>query len=66
MQPTFFETPAAFRAWLRKHHKTANELIVGFYRIGTGRKSITWPEAVDEAICFGWIDGIRRRHSDIA
>ena len=64
--PTFFETPAAFRAWLKKHHKTANELIVGFYRKDSGRKSITWQEAVDEALCFGWIDGIRRKHNDIA
>jgi len=66
VKPTFFETPAAFRAWLRKHHKTADELIVGFYRKDSGQPSITWPEAVDEAICFGWIDGIRRKHSDIA
>ena len=66
MNPTFFETPAQFRAWLKKHHRTANELIVGFYRKDSGRKSITWQEAVDEALCFGWIDGIRRRHSSIA
>lgn len=66
MTPAFFETPAAFRAWLKKHHKTASELIVGFYRIDSGKPSITWSEAVDEAICFGWIDGIRRKHSDIA
>ncbi|MBY0493151.1 MAG: YdeI/OmpD-associated family protein [Cyanobacteria bacterium] len=66
MKPTFFETPAAFRAWLRKNHATAGELVVGFYRKESGRKSITWNEAVDEALCFGWIDGIRRKHSDIA
>lgn len=65
-KPTFFETPAQFRAWLKKNHKTADELIVGFYRKDSGRKSITWQEAVDEALCFGWIDGIRRKHSDIA
>ena len=64
--PTFFETPAAFRAWLKKHHETAAELVVGFYRKDSGRKSITWQEAVDEALCFGWIDGIRRKHSEIA
>jgi uncharacterized protein YdeI (YjbR/CyaY-like superfamily) len=61
MTPTFFETPARFRAWLRKHHTTADELWVGFYKKATGRPSITWQEAVDEALCFGWIDGIRKR-----
>jgi uncharacterized protein YdeI (YjbR/CyaY-like superfamily) len=66
MKPIFFETPAAFRAWLKKNHKTADEIIVGFYRKDSGKKSITWSEAVDEAICFGWIDGIRRKHSEIA
>lgn len=66
MKPTFFETPAAFRAWLKKNHKTADELIVGFYRKDSGKPSITWQEAVDEALCFGWIDGIRRKHSEIA
>src|SRR5215218_10027033 len=62
VKPRFFETPAAFRAWLKKHHKTADELIVGFYRKDSAKPSITWPEAVDEALCFGWIDGIRRKH----
>jgi len=58
--PTFFETPATFRVWLRKHHRTADELWVGFYKKAAGRPSITWQEAVDEALCFGWIDGIRK------
>jgi uncharacterized protein YdeI (YjbR/CyaY-like superfamily) len=62
----FFATPAAFRAWLKKHHTKADEIIVGFYRKDSGKPSITWSEAVDEALCFGWIDGIRRRHSEIA
>lgn len=66
MKPTFFATPVAFRAWLTKHHKTADELVVGFYRKDSGKPSITWNEAVDEALCFSWIDGIRRKHSDIA
>jgi uncharacterized protein YdeI (YjbR/CyaY-like superfamily) len=66
MTPTFFATPAAFRAWLKKHHAKADELIVGFYRKDSGKPSITWQEAVDEALCFGWIDGIRRKHSEIA
>ena len=60
MKPTFFATPADFRAWLERNHETAPELLVGFYKRGSGRPSITWPESVDEALCFGWIDGIRR------
>lgn len=60
-RPTFFPTPAAFRRWLQRHHRSATELLVGFYRKDSGRASITWPESVDEALCFGWIDGIRRR-----
>jgi uncharacterized protein YdeI (YjbR/CyaY-like superfamily) len=62
--PTFFATPAAFRAWLKKHHKTAVELWVGYYRRDCGKPSITWQESVDEALCFGWIDGIRKKVSD--
>lgn len=65
-EPTFFPTPADFRAWLECHHETERELIVGFYKKGTGRPSISWPESVDEALCFGWIDGIRRSLSDEA
>jgi uncharacterized protein YdeI (YjbR/CyaY-like superfamily) len=57
----FFETPADFRAWLEAHHDTETELWVGFHKKGSGRPSITWPEAVDQALCFGWIDGIRKR-----
>ncbi|MBA4012599.1 MAG: bacteriocin-protection protein [Phenylobacterium sp.] len=59
MAPTFFETPQAFRAWLEANHQTAAELSVGFRKTGTGLASITWPEAVDQALCFGWIDGVR-------
>jgi uncharacterized protein YdeI (YjbR/CyaY-like superfamily) len=66
MNPTFFKTAAEFRAWLHKHHKTKTELIVGYYRKDSGKPSLTWQESVDEALCFGWIDGIRRKHSDIA
>ena len=61
MEPTFFPTPAHFREWLRRHHATAKELWVGFHRKHTARPSLTWPESVDEALCFGWIDGIRKR-----
>jgi uncharacterized protein YdeI (YjbR/CyaY-like superfamily) len=64
MEPTFFATPADFRAWLERHHDSESELIVGFYKKGSGRPSITWPEAVDQALCFGWIDSIRRRVDD--
>jgi len=64
MKPVFFATPAEFRAWLEKHHDTVPELLVGFYKRGTGRPSITWPESVDEALCFGWIDGVRRTIDD--
>ena len=64
MKPKFFATPAKFRAWLEKNHACADELLVGFYKKGTGKPSITWPESVDEALCFGWIDGVRRSVDD--
>jgi uncharacterized protein YdeI (YjbR/CyaY-like superfamily) len=64
VEPTFFATPADFRAWLERHHESHGELIVGFHKKGSGRPSITWPEAVDQALCFGWIDGVRRRIDD--
>jgi uncharacterized protein YdeI (YjbR/CyaY-like superfamily) len=60
MRQRFFATPAAFRAWLEKNHQTQTELWVGFHKKETGKPSITWPESVDEALCFGWIDGLRR------
>jgi uncharacterized protein YdeI (YjbR/CyaY-like superfamily) len=60
VRPTFFATPAAFRAWLERHHDTAKELLVGFYKTNSGKPSITWPQSVDEALCFGWIDGVRK------
>ncbi|WP_018478683.1 YdeI/OmpD-associated family protein [Pontibacter roseus] len=58
--PTFFASPADFREWLEQNHATATSLLVGFYKVGSGRPSMTWPESVDEALCFGWIDGVRR------
>jgi uncharacterized protein YdeI (YjbR/CyaY-like superfamily) len=58
-EPRFFETPADFRRWLDAHHGTAGELLVGFWKKGSGRPSIDWPEARDEALCVGWIDGVR-------
>ena len=60
MEPTFFATPEDFRAWLEEHHENETELLVGFHKKGSGRPSITWPESVDQALCFGWIDGVRR------
>ena len=60
MKPIFFTSAAGFRAWLEKHHATARELLVGFYRKDSGR-GITYPEALDEALSFGWIDGVRKR-----
>ncbi len=64
MEPTdvtHFESPAAFGSWLREHHARRDELWVGYWKKGTGRPSITWEESVAEALCFGWIDGIRKR-----
>ena len=66
MKPKFFKTPADFRKWLEKFHERKDELLVGFYKVGSGRKSITWPQSVDEALCFGWIDGVRRSLGDDA
>ena len=57
---SFFRTPAAWRRWLEKNHTKARELWVGFFKRGSGKASITWPESVDEALCFGWIDGVRK------
>jgi len=59
--PTFFATAAAWRAWLEANHLQAAELYVGFYKTMSGKPSMTWPESVDEALCFGWIDGVRKR-----
>jgi uncharacterized protein YdeI (YjbR/CyaY-like superfamily) len=57
----FFETPGELRTWLEGHHATASELWVGYYKKGSGRRSLTWSEVVDEALCFGWIDGKAQR-----
>ncbi|HXG80194.1 MAG TPA: YdeI/OmpD-associated family protein [Sphingomicrobium sp.] len=59
-QPTFFPTSADFRAWLAANHDSADELLVGFWKKSTGKPSIDWPQARDQALCFGWIDGVRR------
>jgi uncharacterized protein YdeI (YjbR/CyaY-like superfamily) len=60
MKPIYFLTPEDFRAWLSEDHGSVEELWVGYYRKATGTPSITWPESVDEALCYGWIDGLRK------
>src|SRR5437879_4907440 len=59
MKPKFFKTQADFRRWFEKHHQSSKELLVGFYKKSSGKPSLTWPESVDEALCYGWIDGVR-------
>ena len=66
LKPIFFPKQTDFRKWFERNHLTEKELIVGFYKIDSGRESITWPQSVDEALCFGWIDGIRRSIDDIS
>ncbi|MCX8533166.1 YdeI/OmpD-associated family protein [Chryseobacterium luquanense] len=60
MSATFFPTPQDFRNWLEKNHQTEKELLVGFYKVGTKKPSMIWSESVDQALCFGWIDGVRK------
>lgn len=60
MKPHFFATPADWRKWLEANHERETEVLVGFHKKDSGRPSITWPESVDGALCFGWIDGVRR------
>jgi uncharacterized protein YdeI (YjbR/CyaY-like superfamily) len=64
VKPTFFPTEADFRRWLQANHATAPELLVGFWKKGRGKPSIDWPQARDQALCFGWIDGIRKSLGD--
>ena len=60
-EPVYFAKKEEFRAWLARHAGTAAELVVGYHKVGSGQASITWPESVDEALCVGWIDGVRKR-----
>ncbi|HSK65039.1 MAG TPA: YdeI/OmpD-associated family protein, partial [Pyrinomonadaceae bacterium] len=60
MKPKFFSTPSEFRKWLEENHDSASELLVGFHKKDSGKKSVTYAEALDEALCFGWIDGVRK------
>ena len=62
--PIFFKGPKEYRAWLEKNHESAKELWIGFYRKSTGKPSLTWEQTVDESLCFGWIDGIRKSIDD--
>jgi uncharacterized protein YdeI (YjbR/CyaY-like superfamily) len=64
IKPRFFRTASDLRAWLEKNHATADAVWVGYYRKGTGKTSITYPESVDQALCYGWIDGIAYRIDD--
>lgn len=64
MEPKYFRSPAEWRAWLERHHDSATELWVGFHKVGSEKPTLTWPQSVDEALCFGWIDGIRKRVDD--
>ena len=60
MTPTFFPAQADFRVWLEANHNKETELLVGFYKVDSGKPSLTWSQSVDEALCFGWIDGVRK------
>ena len=60
LKATFFATQTEFRDWLEKNHLTQTELLVGYYKVGSKKPSMTWPQSVDQALCFGWIDGVRR------
>lgn len=64
--PTYFASEAEFRRWLNANHEAAPELLVGFWKKGSGKPSIDWPRARDQALCFGWIDGVRRSLGDEA
>ena len=64
MEAVYFPSAQAFRSWLEEHHDSAGELWVGYHKVATGRPSMTWSESVDEAICYGWIDGLRHSVDD--
>ena len=66
MDVVFFDSPADLRAWFEQHHATSGELWIGFYRKDSGRAGVTYAEALDQALCFGWIDGVRRRVDELS
>ncbi|MBL7968153.1 MAG: YdeI/OmpD-associated family protein [Prolixibacteraceae bacterium] len=63
-EPIFFDSPQSFRKWLEENHRNETEVIVGYYKVKTGKPTMTWSDSVDEALCFGWIDGIRKSIDD--
>jgi len=64
MKPVFFDTPAEFRNWLEKHHQTATEIWVGFWKKSSGNVGLNYQQALDEALCYGWIDGLVNKYDD--
>ncbi|HET6974440.1 MAG TPA: YdeI/OmpD-associated family protein [Pyrinomonadaceae bacterium] len=64
MQPKFFTSAEKFREWLERNHDCATDLLVGFHKKSSGKKSLTYAEALDEALCFGWIDGVRKNFNE--
>lgn len=64
MKPTFFKTPSQVRAWFQKNHAATPDLWIGFYKKASGKEGITYQQALDQALCFGWIDGIRRAYDE--
>ncbi|MGE5449436.1 MAG: YdeI/OmpD-associated family protein [Bacteroidales bacterium] len=60
MDPIFFSNTAEFRKWLEENHQSASEVLIGYYKVKTGKPSMNWSDSVDEALCYGWIDGVRR------
>jgi uncharacterized protein YdeI (YjbR/CyaY-like superfamily) len=66
LKTTFFKTPSDLRKWFAANHASLAEIWVGFYKKDSGKPSITWPQSVDEALCFGWIDGIRKSIDDLS
>jgi uncharacterized protein YdeI (YjbR/CyaY-like superfamily) len=64
--PAFFSSQSEFRKWLEKYHKLETEIIVGFYKVTSGKQNMTWSQSVDEALCFGWIDGVRKSIDNVS
>lgn len=65
-KPKFFKSSSEFRAWLEKNHDKESELMVGFYKVGSGKGGLTYKQALDEALCYGWIDGVRRGRDEVS
>jgi uncharacterized protein YdeI (YjbR/CyaY-like superfamily) len=66
MEPRFFRSSTDFRKWLEKNHTLRTEILVGFYKKDSGKANMTWAQSVDEALCFGWIDGVRKRIDELS